>query len=86
MFVILAYDINRKRVSKALKICRKNMIHIQKSVFEGQLTETQLERLKKELERVINKDEDQIVLYRFDTTKYARKEQIGLINSHDYII
>ena len=46
MFIILAYDIHTKRASKVLKICRKYMMHVQKSVFEGDLTEAKLKKLK----------------------------------------
>ena len=49
MYVILVYDIHQKRVGKALKICRKYLIHIQKSVFEGNITESKLKALKEEL-------------------------------------
>ncbi|MBO5354080.1 MAG: CRISPR-associated endonuclease Cas2 [Lachnospiraceae bacterium] len=42
MFVIMSYDINKKRVSKVMKVCRKYLIHVQKSVFEGNLTEVAL--------------------------------------------
>ena len=49
MFVIVVYDINRKRVGRALKICRNYLDHVQKSVFEGNITEGQLKQLKNEL-------------------------------------
>ena len=35
MYVILTYDVGAKRVSKVMKTCRKYMVHVQKSVFEG---------------------------------------------------
>ena len=54
MYVILVYDINQKRVGKALKICRKYLIHIQKSVFEGNITESKLSALKEEMNNLIN--------------------------------
>jgi CRISPR-associated protein Cas2 len=49
MFVVLAYDVNQKRVGKVMKICRKYLVHIQKSVFEGNITESKINALKKEL-------------------------------------
>ena len=52
MFVILTYDVNSKRVGKALKICRKYLSHVQRSVFEGNITEGKLRKLQKELQRV----------------------------------
>lgn len=47
MYVILTYDVGAKRVSKVMKICRKYMVHVQKSVFEGNVTEAKLENLRK---------------------------------------
>ena len=42
MFVIVVYDINRKRVGRALKICRKYLVHVQKSVFVERFPELSL--------------------------------------------
>ncbi len=53
MYVILVYDINQKRVGKALKICRKYLTHIQKTVFEGNITESRLKALKEELKLLV---------------------------------
>ena len=78
MFVIVAYDVNAKRNNKVLKVCRKYLLHVQKSVFEGMITEARLKRLKNELAQVITKDEDSIMIYRFETLKYSSKEVIGV--------
>ena len=53
MFVVLTYDVGVKRVSKVLKTCRKYMVHVQKSVFEGNISEAKLEKLKRELKKII---------------------------------
>ena len=86
MFVIVAYDIAQKRVGKVMKICRKYLIHIQKSVFEGQLTEAKLKRLKQELEAVINTEEDAICIYRMESLQFLNKEHIGVIKHVSNII
>ena len=52
MFVIVTYDVATKRVAKVMKTCRKYLTHVQKSVFEGMITEGKLNRLK-ELEHVV---------------------------------
>lgn len=78
MFVIVTYDVNAKRNNKVLKVCRKYLLHVQKSVFEGMITEARLKRLKNELAQVIKKDEDSIMIYRFETLKYSSKEVIGV--------
>lgn len=77
MFVILTYDINAKRVGKALKICRRYLHHVQRSVFEGQLTMAKLERLSKELEKVIEPGQDAICIYIMESTRFTNRLEIG---------
>ena len=86
MFVIFSYDINQKRVGKVLKICRKYLVHVHKSVFEGIITEGKLNSLKKELQRIIDYDEDAICIYSMNSTQYMLKEQIGVVDDHGHII
>lgn len=86
MYVILVYDINQKRVGKALKICRKYLMHIQKSVFEGNITEAKLRALKEELSRLIDAQVDSVIIYHLDSVKYTKKEQIGVVQSTSNII
>ena len=83
MFVIVVYDVNVKRNNKVLKTCRKYLFHVQRSVFEGNITEAKLRRLKGELSRIISKEEDSIIIYRFETLKYSSKEVIGLYEAED---
>jgi len=86
VFIILSYDINRKRVGKVMKTCRKYLAHVHKSVFEGRLTEVELKRLKKELEKIINKDEDSVCIYQMESMRYTMKEQIGIVEQFSNII
>ena len=86
MYIILVYDINHKRVGKALKICRKYLIHVQRSVFEGNITESRLNCLKKELAVVVNTIEDSVIIYRMDSVRYTGKEQIGIVQSLSNIL
>ena len=77
MFVILVYDFAEKRVQKAHKICRRYLTWVQLSVFEGELSKAQLERLKIELREVMNAEEDSVLIYIFRTRKYFAREVIG---------
>lgn len=79
MYIILSYDINAKRVGKALKICRKYLHSVQKSVFEGYLSDRQLESLKKELHKLIKLNEDSICIYKLESLKYTSKDVIGTV-------
>lgn len=86
MFVILTYDIAVKRVTKVMKTCRKYLTHVQKSVFEGMITDGKLKQLKKELENLIVCTEDEVCIYKIETLKYTSKEKIGLEKRNDNIL
>lgn len=86
MYVILTYDINAKRVAKAMKICRKYLKHVQKSVFEGTVTEATLRCLRSELEKCIDSKQDQISIYEFESLKYTHKEIIGVFCDNGNVI
>ena len=78
MFVILVYDFGEKRVGRALKRCRKYLTWVQNSVFEGDISEANLKKLKYELSSIMEKDEDSIIIYCFRSTRYSKSEVIGV--------
>ena len=63
MYVILVYDVDQKRTSKMLKLCRRYLSWIQNSVFEGQISEVQLKQLALEAKRVME-DEDSLIVFK----------------------
>ena len=66
-----------------LKTAKKYLFHVQKSVFEGNVTEAQLNHLKRELENVIERDEDAIMIYRIDTPSAVSRIQQGVVTTTD---
>ncbi len=78
MFVILVYDVNTKRVNKVHKLCKKYLTWVQNSVFEGEISEASLEILKEKLDKVLRREEDSILIYKFRTKKYYQREFIGI--------
>jgi len=81
-----AEEIEEERVAKVLKICRKYLYWVQKSVFEGEITEAKLEKLKTELKKTIKLEEDSILIYTFTNTWYTKKEVIGIEKGGEEII
>lgn len=77
MFIILSYDVNVKRVSKINKICKKYLYPVHRSVFEGTLTEKQMNALKREIEQNIDCQQDSVYIYELDSSKYAYKVKVG---------
>lgn len=78
MFVILVYDVGEQRVTRVLKKCRQYLYWVQNSVFEGEITPGRLKRLKRELSDLIDADEDSVIIYEFGSTRYARRDVLGL--------
>ncbi len=77
MYYILVYDINEKRVSKVHKLMKRYLNWVQNSVFEGELTEGQFEALYIELKKIINKEQDSVIVYKLGSLKYTSREIIG---------
>lgn len=85
MYVILVYDIladdeGAKVTRNTFKICKKYLTHVQKSVFEGNLTELNYMKLKAELNRWIRKDKDSIIVFKSRNERWLDKEFLGLID------
>ncbi len=83
MFVILVYDINQKRVVRVLKKSRQYLYWVQNSVLEGEISESNYAKLKMELGEIINEDEDSVIFYTFRTTKYSKRETMGIKKGGD---
>ena len=68
IYVILVYDISiedngQRRWRYVFKECKKYLNHIQNSVFEGELSKSQLFKLKKFMKENIRKDIDSVVFF-----------------------
>jgi CRISPR-associated protein Cas2 len=59
---LVCYDIsNDKRLRKVFKTCRNYGDHLQYSIFECDLNETEMVNLERELGEIINHIEDQVL-------------------------
>ena len=83
MYVILVYDIKsdkggQKVLATTFKTCKKYLTHIQNSVFEGEISEAQLLKLKMELNSVIRDDKDSLIVFKCRNEKWIPKEFWGV--------
>jgi len=78
MHVIVAYDVEAKRTERFKKICQIYLIKIQNSVFEGDIDESQLMKLKDRLKEEIKEDETVKI---WITSKILQTFQIGVVKS-----
>ncbi len=84
MFVILYYDVNRKRCNKMLKTCRKYLQWVQNSVFEGEISEANYEKMVYEIKKIIKKDEgDSVIVYKFKMMYYSERNVYGCDKKED---
>jgi len=82
MYVVLVYDIsgdgNGQRIlGRVFKICKKYLTHIQNSVFEGEISESQIVKLKAELSKLIRKNLDSVIIFKSRSEKWLDKEFWG---------
>ena len=83
MYIILTYDVSQRSSSRIMKTCRKYLNHVQKSVFEGEISEKALNKLKNELSPLINTRIDACSIYEIQNTKFVKKEMIGQVSRVD---
>jgi CRISPR-associated protein Cas2 len=77
MYVILVYDVGQKRVGKMLKLCRKYLLWIQNSVFEGEITPVKLEELKIKALKIMDTESDSVIIFQTRQEKWLEKEIVG---------
>lgn len=84
---IIAYDISSSdRLREIARICEKYATRIQKSVFESNMSRSDMKLLKKELKSVINKDEDSVIMYTIPISSIKAKITMGKEPKNPYIL
>jgi CRISPR-associated protein Cas2 len=77
MYVILVYDVDEKRVGKVCKYMKRFLPRVQNSVFEGDLSEAKLERMKAGLMKIIQPPKDAVLLWVLRDAKWADRQILG---------
>ena len=79
-YAFLFYDVKENRVNKVFKICKKYLSHYQKSVFRGEITPSNLIKLRKDIKNVIDETEDFICIIKLLNDGMFGEEIIGVAN------
>jgi CRISPR-associated protein Cas2 len=66
MFVILTYDVHRKRCGKVMKYLRQWLEHRQRSVFSGYLSTAQIRSMERGLREIIDPEYDSVILFQMN--------------------
>jgi len=90
MDMLVTYDVStetktgRRRLSRVALVCKKYGQRVQYSVFEVRVNEGQLEQMRAELLKNINKDEDSLRLYRLHGSRENCVESHGIDRYVDF--
>ena len=80
MYDIISDEKGAKVARNVFKTCKKYLTHIQKSVFEGNLTRLELMKLKSELNHYVRKDKDSLIVFKSRNERWLEKEFWGMID------
>ncbi len=76
-YVLIVYDIGVERVTKVYKLLKRYLHWVQNSVFEGELTDAQIENVKNRLRAIMDRELDGILFYIARDEKWLRRESLG---------
>ena len=82
MYVILVYDISQtdkgqKRWNRVFKLCKQYLIHVQNSVFEGEISKANLFKLEHDINNEINQEMDSVIIFKSRNERWLDKEILG---------
>jgi len=86
MFTIMAYDVGETRVGRLRKIACKYLFPVQRSLFQGHLTERQLGLLKQAIARVTVPEEDRVIFYKVFDDSTLQTDELGICAEWDMIL
>ncbi|MEW6585874.1 MAG: CRISPR-associated endonuclease Cas2 [Candidatus Micrarchaeota archaeon] len=76
--MIIAYDISTGRVNKVKGYLRTQLTWVQNSLFEGELSESRLMKVRDDLPRLIDPAVDTITIYVFPNKNSFVRDDIGV--------
>ncbi len=78
MYTIVVYDTAAKRNPQILRVCRQYLHHVQRSVFEGELSPAQVRRFQAAVEQVIDATYDSVLVYTFPPGAAPYRQEWGI--------
>ncbi len=90
MWIVVTYDVNtetpegEKRLRRMAQACKNYGQRVQKSVFECQVSDMRLEKMRDDLLKIMNKEQDSLRLYRIIEPKERFVEEYGIKKAIDF--
>lgn len=88
-YAFVFYDVGERRVQKVFKVCKKYLSHFQKSVFRGEVSPSKLMKLRLDLEKVIDINEDFVCIIKLMNDNVFGEEVLGngnMVNGESLIL
>jgi CRISPR-associated protein Cas2 len=81
MYIIIVYDIAVERINNVRQYLKQYLNWVQNSAFEGELKEGEIEKIKIGLKKLINEEQDSIIIYKTRDKEWVTKETLGIEKS-----
>nr|WP_055506812.1 CRISPR-associated endonuclease Cas2 [Nonomuraea pusilla] len=78
MYVVVVYDTLAARNPAILRLCRQYLHHVQRSVFEGELSSAQMRRFRHQVEGVIDAGYDSVLVFSFPPGTSPERQEWGI--------
>lgn len=76
VYVVVVYDMRADRTHLLLKFLRRYLVHVQNSVFEGKVTEGDLERIRHGIGERLDPGES-VIVYELSSEKLVNRTVFG---------
>jgi len=76
MYVVIVYDVDVSRVNKINQFLKQFLYWRQNSVFEGEITQSQLEKIKTWIKKFL-KEDDKVIIYILPSKKILQTVEFG---------
>jgi CRISPR-associated protein Cas2 len=76
VYVVVVYDMEAERTQKMLKFLRRYLTHVQNSVFEGDVTEGDLQEIRSFVDETLNEGES-VIIYELSSETLVSRTVYG---------
>lgn len=77
MYALIVYDVEVARVTRVHKFLKRYLHWVQNSVFEGELTDTQLEMVRSGLKAILDNGLDSVLIFTARDARWLQREVLG---------
>jgi len=78
VYIIVVYDVGVERVGKVCNYMRQYLPRVQNSVFEGDLSESKLARMKSGLRKLLVDNHDSVIIWTARDSHWTDREILGV--------